>query len=145
MEGGRLILIQMQFNFSKKSDLKNMNEIDKNNIHIDLNIIDALTTKTISDVKKTINNNGRIRKKDKEKLEKLLSLSEKYKNDVSKLEIKLLKKRSGMISKKIKKKIYSHYITGLFSQCQLARMFGVAQSSVSRIISKINDCLDKYL
>lgn len=130
-------MVQIQFDFSKNSSLKYIDEDKRDKLHKCLVISEATSNNLVNNIKKLLKEEN-LGRKDKKNLKKLIEIVDKYYKSLETLEINLEKKRKGLINEEIKKQVYHFYRTGLFSQNQLGRLFGISQSTVSRIVKKLS-------
>jgi DNA-directed RNA polymerase specialized sigma subunit len=128
---------QTQFDFSKNSNLKELDEDKRDNIHRCL-VISEATSNNLDNVLKEAIEEDDINKEDKKELKELIKIVNNFYSKLETLNINLEKKRRGLISLEMKKKIYHFYMSGLFSQHQLGRIFGVSQSTVSRVVKQLS-------
>lgn len=128
---------QTQFDFSKNSNLKELEEGKRDKLHRCL-VISEATSNNLDNILKSVVEEKGVDKKDKKKLQKLIKIVDGFYRELKTLDINLEKKRKGLLNMGMKEKIYHFYKSGLFSQHQLGRVFGVSQSTVSRIVKQLS-------
>ncbi|MFW6015985.1 MAG: hypothetical protein ACOCRK_06070 [bacterium] len=130
-------MIQTQFDFSKNASLKEIEEYDRDKLHKCIVISEATSNNLIATIKKIIQYKN-LDKNEKKKLKKLINIVDTYYKSLQTLDINLEKKRKDLLNADVKKQVFYFYKTGLFSQNQLGRLFGISQSTVSRIVKKLS-------
>jgi DNA-directed RNA polymerase specialized sigma subunit len=132
---------QTKFNFKEDKNLDNINEDLKNTLHEYLVINEVVSDNLYDTIKEVLDSDSTISKDNEEHLKNLLNKIDEFNKEIKTTNINLEKKRTGLLSEDDKFRIFSFYETKLFSQTQLGRFFGVAQSTISRVVSQIRDTL----
>lgn len=132
---------QTKFNFKENKNLDNVDEDLKNKLHEYMVINEVVSDNLYDVIKEILDNDDTISKDNKENLKSLLVKINDFNKELKTTNINLEKKRTGLLSEDDKFRIFNFYETKLFSQNQLGRLFGVAQSTVSRIVSQIRESI----
>jgi len=132
---------QIKFNFKENKNLDNVDEDLKNKLHEYMVINEVASDGLYDTIKEVLDNDDTISKDNKDHLKSLLVKIDEFNKELKTTDINLEKKRTGLLNEEDKFRIFNFYETKLFSQTQLGRLFGVAQSTVSRIVSQIRETI----